>query len=56
MRRLGDQPVVTMCGHGERAATAASVLERAGHAGVAVLAGGPPDWPDATGVALEMNA
>jgi len=54
--RLGDQPVVTMCGHGERAATAASVLERAGHAGVAVLAGGPPDWAGATGRALEVNA
>jgi hydroxyacylglutathione hydrolase len=50
------RPVVTMCGHGERAATAASVLERAGHTGAAVLAGGPPDWSDATGVALESNA
>jgi len=49
-------PVVTMCGHGERAATAASVLERAGHAGVAVLSGGPPDWADATGLALERGA
>jgi rhodanese-related sulfurtransferase/glyoxylase-like metal-dependent hydrolase (beta-lactamase superfamily II) len=50
------RPVVTMCGHGERAATAASVLERAGHHGVAVLAGGPPDWSDATGMALEVPA
>jgi rhodanese-related sulfurtransferase len=50
------RPVVTMCGHGERAATAASVLERAGHTAVAVLAGGPPDWSVATGVALESNA
>ena len=47
--RVAGRPVVTMCGHGERAATAASVLERAGHAGVAVLAGGPPEWADATG-------
>jgi hydroxyacylglutathione hydrolase len=47
---------VTMCGHGERAATAASVLERAGHTAVAILAGGPLDWSDATGVALESNA
>jgi hydroxyacylglutathione hydrolase len=47
-----DGPVVTMCGHGERAATAASVLERAGHTAVAVLTGGPPDWADATGQAL----
>ena len=52
---VARRPVVTMCGHGERAATAASVLERAGHTGVAVLAGGPPDWADATGVALESN-
>ena len=49
------RPVVTMCGHGERAATAASVLERAGHTAVAVLTGGPPDWSDATGVTLESN-
>ena len=53
---VAGRPVVTMCGHGERAATAASVLERAGHTGVAVLAGGPPDWARATGVALESNA
>ncbi|MGN6173423.1 MAG: rhodanese-like domain-containing protein, partial [Streptosporangiaceae bacterium] len=48
--------IVTMCGHGERAATAASVLERAGHTAVAVLRGGPPDWADATGLALESTA
>jgi rhodanese-related sulfurtransferase/glyoxylase-like metal-dependent hydrolase (beta-lactamase superfamily II) len=49
-------PVVTMCGHGERAASAASLLERVGHTAVAVLAGGPPDWADATGLALERGA
>ena len=49
-------PVVTMCGHGERAATAASLLERGGHTAVAVLTGGPPDWADATGLALESTA
>jgi rhodanese-related sulfurtransferase len=38
-----------MCGHGERAATAASILERAGHPGVAVAIGGPEDWAAATG-------
>lgn len=53
---VARRPVVTMCGHGERAGTAASVLERAGHTEVAVLAGGPPDWADATGVQLESNA
>jgi glyoxylase-like metal-dependent hydrolase (beta-lactamase superfamily II)/rhodanese-related sulfurtransferase len=40
---------VLMCGHGERAAGAASVLERAGHHDLAVLAGGPGDWAAATG-------
>jgi rhodanese-related sulfurtransferase len=50
------RPVVAMCGHGERAVTAASVLEQAGHHGVAVLAGGPPDWSAATGLALELPA
>jgi len=49
-------PVVTMCGHGERAATAASVLERAGHTAVAILPGGPGDWADATGLVLERGA
>ena len=45
---LDGQPVVTMCGHGERAATAASLLERAGIGTVAILPGGPPDWAAAT--------
>jgi rhodanese-related sulfurtransferase len=45
-----------MCGHGERAATAASLLERAGHTAVAVLTGGPRDWADATGLVLERGA
>ena len=52
---LQGRPVVTMCGHGERAATAASLLERAGHTAVAVLTGGPPDWAAATGLALEST-
>jgi rhodanese-related sulfurtransferase len=38
-----------MCGHGERAAGAASLLERAGHRDVAVLEGGPDDWSAVTG-------
>ncbi len=52
---LTGQDVVTMCGHGERAATAVSILERAGLAG-AVLPGGPPDWSQATGQPLEAGA
>ncbi|HEY6275879.1 MAG TPA: rhodanese-like domain-containing protein [Streptosporangiaceae bacterium] len=53
---VAGRPVVTMCGHGERATTAASVLEQAGHTALAVLPGGPPDWADATGLALERGA
>lgn len=37
-----------MCGHGERAATAASVIERVDRAGVAVVVGGSEDWSAAT--------
>lgn len=43
-----DGPVVA-CGHGERAMTAASLLERAGHTDLAVLRGGPDDYAAATG-------
>jgi len=59
---LGDLPArapdalagaVVMCGHGERAMTAASLLQRAGHRGLAVLAGGAPDWAAATGQPLQ---
>jgi hydroxyacylglutathione hydrolase len=38
-----------MCAHGERAATAASVLERVGRTGVAVVVGGPDEWAAAHG-------
>jgi hydroxyacylglutathione hydrolase len=46
---LTDVPTLVMCGHGERAAGAASLLERAGHHDLTVLAGGPDDWSHATG-------
>jgi glyoxylase-like metal-dependent hydrolase (beta-lactamase superfamily II)/rhodanese-related sulfurtransferase len=49
-------PVVTMCGHGERATTAASVLERRGHREIAVLTAGTEEWARATGHALEVSA
>jgi glyoxylase-like metal-dependent hydrolase (beta-lactamase superfamily II)/rhodanese-related sulfurtransferase len=49
-------PVVTMCGHGERATTAASVLERAGHSHVAVLTAGAEEWAQTTGTGLEISA
>jgi hydroxyacylglutathione hydrolase len=53
---LARGPVVTMCGHGERAATAAGLLERAGLTGTAILPGGPEDWAQATGQQLEVGA
>jgi rhodanese-related sulfurtransferase len=46
---------VVMCAHGERAATAASVLERARRPGVAVAVGGPDDWAAATGEPLAIG-
>jgi rhodanese-related sulfurtransferase/glyoxylase-like metal-dependent hydrolase (beta-lactamase superfamily II) len=50
------EPLVVMCGHGERAMGAASLLEQAGHRDLAVLTGGPDDWADATGHRLETGA
>lgn len=44
-----------MCGHGERAMTAASLLERAGHDDVGVVVGGPDDWAQATGEELARS-
>lgn len=46
-------PLLTYCGHGERAMTAASLLSRAGHRDVAVLAGGPDDLAATRGQHLE---
>lgn len=56
--RVGDvpqEPLVVMCGHGERAMGAASLLEQAGHRDVSVLTGGPGDWAAATGGQLESG-
>jgi rhodanese-related sulfurtransferase len=44
---------VVMCGHGERAMTAASLLARSGSRDLAVLVGGADDWVQATGRKLE---
>ena len=43
-------PVLLHCGHGERAMSAASLLERAGHHDLAVLAGGPDELGNLTAV------
>jgi rhodanese-related sulfurtransferase len=43
------EPVAVMCGHGERAMTAASLLACRGHRDVTVLTGGPEDWAQRSG-------
>jgi hydroxyacylglutathione hydrolase len=50
-----NQPTVVMCGHGERAMGAVSLLARAGHTDLAVFDGGPEDWASATGQDLERD-
>ena len=52
---LATGPLTVMCGHGERAMSAASVLERAGRDDVSVLLGGPSDWAASHGVDLESS-
>jgi hydroxyacylglutathione hydrolase len=49
---LPEGPVTVMCSHGQRAMTAASLLERAGRRDLRVALGGPEDWRRATGRAL----
>lgn len=51
---LPEGPVVTMCGHSERAATAASVLERTGRSDVSVLPVGPDDWAQSAAGEVEV--
>ena len=48
-------PTVVMCGHGERAMGAASLLARAGRHDLSVLVGGPDDWAAETGRRLETG-
>jgi hydroxyacylglutathione hydrolase len=52
---LPQGPVTVMCGHGERAMTAASLLARAGHRDLRVARGGPGRWQRATGQALARS-
>jgi hydroxyacylglutathione hydrolase len=51
-----NDPTVVMCGHGERAMGAASLLARAGQHDVSVLVGGPDDWATTTGRSLEPGS
>jgi len=54
--RFDGEAVTVMCGHGERAATGASLLERVGVRDVSILSGGPDEWSAATGIPLETGA
>lgn len=49
------EPMILMCGHGERAMTAATLLRRAGRRDVRVVVGGPDDWAEATGRRLDVE-
>jgi rhodanese-related sulfurtransferase len=49
------QPVTLMCGHGQRAMSAASILEAGGHHELAVVLGGPSDRASSSGRALETG-
>jgi rhodanese-related sulfurtransferase/glyoxylase-like metal-dependent hydrolase (beta-lactamase superfamily II) len=53
--RLADVPTVVMCGHGERAMGAASILTGHGLTQVSVLDGGPEEWAEANGQQLEAG-
>ena len=50
-----ETPTVVMCGHGERAMSAASLIERAGRGPASVLVGGPDDWARAHGRNLDSD-
>ncbi len=54
--RLPARPTVVMCGHGERAMGAASLLAREGRTQVSVLIGGPSEWSSATARPLTTGA
>lgn len=56
LRHLPPGPGVVMCAHGERAMTAASLVERSGRRDIAVTLGGPDDWTSATGGVLAAMA
>jgi hydroxyacylglutathione hydrolase len=51
---LPDGGMMVMCGHGERAMSAASILEARGASELRVLVGGPDDWAARTGRPLNV--
>jgi len=52
---LPEGPLIVMCGHGERAMTGASLLERSGREDLTVVVGGPDGWV-APGRSLQVGA
>ena len=54
-RRLPDEVLAVMCGHGQRAMTAASLLGAARLTSLSVLRGSPADWAKAAGQELETR-
>jgi hydroxyacylglutathione hydrolase len=53
--QLPEGPVTIVCSHGQRAMTAASLLERAGRRDLQVVVGGVDDWQQASGQALARS-
>jgi hydroxyacylglutathione hydrolase len=53
--RISPGPLALICGHGERAMTAASLLAATGHRDLTVAIGGPDDWAAATGRPLQAG-
>jgi hydroxyacylglutathione hydrolase len=53
MNTLPAGDLAVMCGHGERAVTAVSLLEGAGRRDIAVVVGGPDDWRSATDIDVQ---
>jgi glyoxylase-like metal-dependent hydrolase (beta-lactamase superfamily II)/rhodanese-related sulfurtransferase len=51
-----EDRVAVMCGHGERAMSGASMLERSGVTGLAVVTGGPGDWAASSGRDLATDS
>ncbi|MEL7210531.1 MAG: rhodanese-like domain-containing protein, partial [Actinomycetota bacterium] len=51
-----NSEVTVMCGHGERAMTAASLLTALNVVAVSVFDGGPDTWADATSNDLETGS
>jgi glyoxylase-like metal-dependent hydrolase (beta-lactamase superfamily II)/rhodanese-related sulfurtransferase len=49
---VGTGPTVVMCAHGQRAMTAASILQRTGHRALRVFEGSAQGWAAATGQSL----